>query len=97
VNCLKKSQLYIDHNILIQPDINVHFKEHNVIELYKVLKKKYLRRNDEDETTAITDLSLVKMDPDENCATFEICWSNCITKYILMAQRTKISESMESE
>jgi hypothetical protein len=81
----------------MQPDINVHFKEHNVIELYKALKKKYLRGNDQDETTAIGELNLIRMDPDEHWATFEICWSNCITKYILTTQRTKISDSMESE
>jgi hypothetical protein len=33
------------------------------------------------------------MDPNENWATFEIRWSNCIIKYILMTQRTKIAES----
>jgi hypothetical protein len=52
-NCLKQLQECIDINIVMQPDINVHFKEHNVIELYKALKKKYLRGNDHDETTAI--------------------------------------------
>jgi hypothetical protein len=37
------------------------------------------------------------MDPNENWATFEIRWSNCIIKYILMTQRTKIPDSLESE
>jgi hypothetical protein len=36
-SCLKKLQECIDYNILMQPDINVHFKEHNVIELCKAL------------------------------------------------------------
>jgi hypothetical protein len=96
-NCLKKLQECIDHNILMQPDINVHFKEHNVIELYKALKRKYLHGNDHDETTAISELNFIKMDPNENWATFEIRWSNCIIKYILMTQRTKICDSLESE
>jgi hypothetical protein len=94
-SCLKKLQECIDHNILMQPDINVHFKEHNVIELYKALKRKYLRGNDHDETTAISELNFIKMDPNENWATFEIRWSNCIIKYILMTQRTKIADSLE--
>jgi hypothetical protein len=32
----------------MQTDINVHFQEHNVIELYKALKTKYLRGNDQE-------------------------------------------------
>jgi hypothetical protein len=53
----------------MQPDINVYFKEQNVIELYKALKKKFLRGNDEDEIAAISELKLIKMDPDENWTT----------------------------
>jgi hypothetical protein len=34
---------------------------------------------------------------DDNWATFEISWSNCITKYIMITQRIKSLESMESE
>jgi hypothetical protein len=46
----------------MQPDTNVHFK---------ALKKKFLRGNDEDETTALSELNLIKMDPDENWATIK--------------------------
>jgi hypothetical protein len=96
-NCLAKLQECIHKDILMQPDINVHFREHNVIGIYKALKRKYLRGTDRDETIAIGELNFIKMNPDENWATFEIRWSNCIIKYILMTQRTKITDSLESE